>query len=122
MRQGLHFSHSAETVDQLRSKDPSTLTDQEKMILSIAYDLVFTFEHILTLRRGLTPLFILISFLLSSFSRSPSIRKTNNLAATPAQAEKSAHRRGTTGEAWKSAAAKDNDSLAEPLIFFFFFF
>ena len=61
MRQGLHFSHSAETVDQLRSKDPSTLTDQEKMILSIAYDLVFTFEHILTLGRGLTPLFILIS-------------------------------------------------------------
>ena len=111
MRQGLQFSYTAQTVEELRSKDPSTLTYQEKMILSIAYDIVFILVHILTLRRGLLPLYhpLLFPFLHSYFSLTPSSRKTSPrglpLPMSPAQAEKSAHHRGTTGEEWSSAAA-----------------
>ena len=39
MQSGLRFTYSAHTVDQLKALDPKTLTEEQKMILSIAYDL-----------------------------------------------------------------------------------
>ena len=39
MEAGLRFTYSARTVNQLKALDPKTLTEEQKMILSIAYDM-----------------------------------------------------------------------------------